>query len=78
MKGVLFMDIKAKIEEVVNKVKSDKNFAEKFKNEPVKAVEEILGVDLPDDVVNNVVNGVKAKIDVGNIKDSLGSLFGKK
>lgn len=72
------MDIKAKIEEVVNKVKSDKNFAEKFKNEPVKAVEEILGVDLPDDVVNNVVNGVKAKIDVGNIKDSLGSLFGKK
>ena len=72
------MDIKAKVEEVVNKVKSDKNFAEKFKKEPVKAVEEVLGVDLPDDVVNNVVNGVKAKIDIGNIKDGIGSLFGKK
>ena len=72
------MDIKAKVEEVVNKVKSDKNFAEKFKKEPVKAVEEVLGVDLPDDVVNSVVNGVKAKIDIGNIKDGIGSLFGKK
>lgn len=72
------MDIKAKVEEVVNKVKSDKGFAEKFKNDPVKAVEEVIGVDLPDDVVNNVVNGVKAKVDIGNLKDSIGSLFGKK
>ena len=72
------MDIKAKIDEVVNKEKSDKNFAEKFKNDPVKAVEGVLGVDLPDDVVNNVVNGVKAKIGIGNLKDGIGSLFGKK
>lgn len=75
---MIFMDVKAKIEEVVNKVKSDKNFAEKFKKEPVKAVEEVLGVDLPDDVVNNIVSGVKAKIDIGNLKDGIGSLFGKK
>lgn len=72
------MDIKAKIDEVVNKVKSDKNFAEKFKAEPVKAVEEILGVDLPDDVINNVISGVKAKIGIGSLKDGIGSLFGKK
>lgn len=75
---MIFMDIKAKIDEVVNKIKSDKNFAEKFKNDPVKAVEGVLGVDLPDDVVNNVVSGVKAKIDIGNLKDGIGSLFGKK
>lgn len=75
---MIFMDIKAKIDEVVNKVKTDKNFAEKFKNDPVKAVEGVLGVDLPDDVVNNVVSGVKAKIDIGNLKDGIGSLFGKK
>lgn len=75
---MILMDIKAKVEEVVNKVKSDKGFAEKFKNDPVKAVEEVIGVDLPDDVVNNVVNGVKAKVDIGNLKDSIGSLFGKK
>ena len=72
------MDIKAKIDEVVNKVKSDAGFADKFKSEPVKAVEEVIGVDLPDDVVNNVVEGEKAKVNVGGIADKIGGLFGKK
>ena len=72
------MDIKAKIDEVVNKVKNDGKFAEKFKNEPVKAVEEVIGVDLPDDVVKNVVDGVKAKLNVGGVMDKIGGLFGKK
>lgn len=72
------MDIKAKIDEVVNKVKSDDKFAEKFKSEPIKAVEDVLGVDLPDDVVNNVVEGVKAKVNIGGVMDKLGGLFGGK
>ncbi len=70
------MDIKAKVDEVVNKVKSDDKFAEKFKNEPIKAVEDVIGVDLPDDVVKNVIDGVKAKINLGGIADKLGGLFG--
>ena len=70
------MDIKAKIDEVVNKVKSDKDFAEKFQKEPIKAVEDVLGVDLPDDAVKNIVDGVKAKINVGGVMDKLGGLFG--
>ena len=72
------MDIKAKIDEVVNKVKSDESFADKFKSEPVKAIEEVLGVDLPDDVINNVIDGVKAKVDFDGIADKLGGLFGGK
>ncbi len=70
------MDIKAKIDEVVDKIKNDKNFAEKFQKEPIKAVEDVLGVDLPDDVIKNVIDGVKAKINVDSIKDKLGGLFG--
>lgn len=70
------MDIKAKVDEVVNKVKSDDKFAEKFKSEPIKAVEDVIGVDLPDDVVKNVIDGVKAKINLGGIADKLGGLFG--
>lgn len=70
------MDIKAKIDEVVNKVKADPKFAEKFKSEPIKAVEEVLGVDLPDDMVKNIIDGVKAKINVGGVMDKLGGLFG--
>ena len=43
------MDIKAKIEEVVARIKEDKDFAAKFSNEPIAAVETIIGVDLPDE-----------------------------
>lgn len=71
-------DIKAKIEEIVDKVKNDKGFADKFKKEPVKAVEGVVGVDLPDDQINKVVEGVKAKINLDSIGDKLGGLFGKK
>lgn len=70
------MDIKAKIDEVVNKVKNDKGFAEKFQKEPIKAVEEVLGVDLPDDAVKNIIDGVKAKINIDDIKGKIGGLFG--
>ena len=40
------MDIKAKIDEIVNKVKSDPDIASKFQKDPIKTVEGILGVDL--------------------------------
>ncbi len=71
-------DIKAKIDEVVNKVKNDKDFAAKFQKEPIKAVEDVLGVDLPDDQIKSVVDGVKAKVNIDGIADKLGGLFGKK
>ena len=70
------MDIKAKIEEIVNKIKADENFAQEFKADPVKAAEKVLGVDLPNDVINNVIDGVKAKINVDDIKNKLGGLGG--
>ena len=74
------MDIKAKIEEIVEKVKNDKDFAAKFKADPIKAVEGVLGVDLPDDQVNQAVEAIKAKIkldQVGNVLGGLGGLFKK-
>ena len=72
------MDIKAKIDEVAGKIQNDPSIAEEFKTNPVGAVEKILGVDLPDDVINNVITGVKAKLGVSNIADAIGGLFGKK
>ena len=72
------MDIKAKIDEVVNKVKNDKDFASKFQKEPIKAVEDVLGVDLPDDQIKGIIEGVKAKVNLGGIADKIGGLFGKK
>ena len=70
------MDIKAKIDEVVNKVKNDPEIASQFQSNPVQAVEKVLGVDLPDDVINNVVETVKSKINFDGIANKLGGLFG--
>ena len=70
------MDIKAKIEEIVKKIKSDKDLLSKFKKEPVKTIEGLLGVDLPDDIVEKIVEGVKAKITIDDVKGAIGKLKG--
>ncbi len=69
-------EIKEKIEEIVGKIKADPNFAKEFQSDPVKAIEKIIGADLPDGAVNSVIEGVKAKISVDGIKDKLGALGG--
>ncbi|MHA6261379.1 hypothetical protein ACXYMX_16065 [Sporosarcina sp. CAU 1771] len=56
------MDIKAKIEEIIEKVKSDESFKAKFSEDPVKAVEDVIGVQLPEDQINSLIDGVKAKV----------------
>ena len=75
------MDIKEKIEELVEKIKSDDELMEKFRKEPVKVIESLIGIDLPDDQMEQVINGIKAKIkldDIGDMLGGLGGLFGKK
>ena len=47
-------EIKAKIDEIIKKITSDKDFASDFKKDPVVAVEKVLGVDLPDDKINAI------------------------
>jgi uncharacterized protein YpuA (DUF1002 family) len=68
--------IKEKINEIVDKVKSDKDFAKKFQKDPIKAVESVIGVDLPDDQIMKIVDGVKAKIKVDNAGDAINRLKG--
>ena len=75
------MDIKAKIEELVGKIKSDKNLQAKFRKDPVATVEQLLGVDLPNDQIEKLVSGIKAKVgldDLGDVLGGLGNLLGKK
>ncbi len=68
------MDMKKKIEEIVEKIKADKDFAAKFAKEPVKALESILGVDLPDDQINALIEGIKAKVSLDKAGDLLGGI----
>ena len=75
------MDIKEKIEDLVEKIKRNPALLKKFDTEPVKVVEELVGIDLPDELIEKVVDGVKAKITadkVGDALEALGGLFGKK
>ena len=68
------MDIKAEITKVVEKVTTDEKLMDQFKKDPVKAVESVIGVDLPDDMIKKVVDGVKAKISVDKLGDIAGTI----
>ncbi len=74
------MDIKAKINELVDKIKNDPAIAENFKNDPIRTIEGLVGVDLPDDQIQSIVDGVKAKMSLdslGSLGSKLGGLFKK-
>ena len=74
-------NIKEKIEEIVEKLKNDDDLLEQFNKNPCKVIEEYVGMDLPDDKVNQLVEGIKAKLKLDKLGDALGGLgglFGKK
>lgn len=68
------MDIKEQIESIAEKLQKDKALQAQFKKDPVKAVEKLLGVDLPDDMVEKVVAGVKAKLSLDDVSGIVGNL----
>lgn len=72
------MDIKAKAAELVERIKGNPALLKEFKENPVKIVEELIGMDLPDDQVKMVAEAVKAKIDLDKAANLLGELFGKR
>lgn len=70
------MDIKAKIEQIVKKLLSDKDLMAKFERNPASVIEEYVGIDLPDEQVNQLIEGIKAKIKLDQVGDALGKLSG--
>ncbi len=71
------MDIIAKIDELVKKIKADDGLAKRFAKEPVKTLEDLLGVDLPDEQFKALLDGVKAKLNLGDVGGKLGDLADK-
>jgi len=73
------MDVMAEVKKVVDeataKLKSDPELLKKFQKDPVKTLEGITGIDLPDDKIQGVVDAIKAKLAAGGVADKLGSLF---
>ena len=79
------MDIQKIIADVVAKLTSNPDLIKSFISNPVQLLEKTFGIDLPDDQINQVIDGVKSKLDLSNIdvKQAAGllgklkGLFGK-
>ncbi len=67
-------DVKGKIEELVDKIQKDPALLKSFQNDPIKTVEKLLGVDLPDEKLQPLVTGIKAKLAAADIGGMLGGL----
>lgn len=68
------MDIKGKIDEIVEKLKKDPDLLNKFQHDPVKTLEGLTGIDLPDEQIKPVIAGIKAKIGTSGVADALGKI----
>ena len=70
------MDIKEQINKVLNEVSKNPDIKERFEKEPVKVIEKLIGVDLPDDIVMKIIDGVKAKLTLDNVSKVADTLKG--
>ena len=79
------MDIQKIINDVVARQKADPALVKNFLADPVKTLEKVFNIDLPDDQINQIIDGVKSKIDLGKLDvgktvgllGKLKGLFGK-
>ena len=70
------MDIKEQISKIVEEVSKNPHIKEEFEKEPVKVIEKIIGVDLPDDIIMKVVDGVKSKLTIDDVSKVAGIIKG--
>jgi len=76
------MDLEKLISDALKKLKEDDGLRKAFGADPVKTLEKIFKVDLPDDQIRKVIDMIQAKLDLDDVADAagklLGGLFGKK
>ena len=64
-------EIKELIEKAVDLLQKDPALMENFKKNPIKVVEKLLGIDLPDEKLREIVTAIKAKVDMDAIDAKL-------
>ena len=72
------MDIQKIIADVVARLTGNPDLIKSFISNPVQLLEKTFGIDLPDDQINKVIEGVKGQIDLSkfDVKEAAG-LLGK-
>ena len=79
------MDIQKIITDVVAKLAGNPDLIKSFLSNPVQLLEKTFGIDLPDEQINKVIEGVKANLDLSKIDlktaagmlGKMSGLFGK-
>ena len=81
------MDIQKLVSDLVSKLTGNKDLIAKFTADPLKAVKDLLGIDLDPSQLGDVVKGVTGQLgditgdaakQAGGILSKLKSLFGRK
>lgn len=72
------IDVKAEITRIVEKISKDESLKRDFQNDPIGAAKKLIGVEVSDDVIGQIVNGIKGKITADQVSgavDALKKLF---
>ena len=70
------MGVKGQINKIVEEISKNPNIKKEFEKEPVKVIEKVIGIDLPDDVVMKIIDGVKAKMTIDGVSKAADALKG--
>ena len=70
------MDIQKIISEVLEQLSGNEELRRKFDVDPVKVLEKLLKVDLPDDQINAVIDAIKVKLKADDVAEAAGKLLG--
>ena len=80
------MDIQKIISDLVSKLTGNKDLIAQFTSDPLKAIKDLLGIDLDPSKISEVVKGVTDQLgditgdaakEAGGVLDKIKSLFGK-
>ena len=61
--------------EISTKLGKDEKLLDAFKKDPVAVIEKKLGIDLPNDQLNALIDGIKANLKADDVLDAAGKLF---
>lgn len=70
------MDIQKIISDVLSQLEGNDNLIAKFTADPVKTLEGLLNVDLPDDQINAVIDAIKAKLNLNDTAKKAKGILG--
>lgn len=68
------MDIQKIITDLVSKLTGNKDLISKFTSDPLKAIKDLLGIDLDPSMLDDVVKGVTSRLGGDALKEGTGFL----